>query len=289
MNPTDLIADHQILFRIGASILLTIVVLLARQAASRMIRRRSDLVDSAQRRQLFYTRSGFNLFLFLTLLLLWFGQVQDLVLSLTAVIVAVVLATKELIMCVSGFALRTGASSFSVGDWIEVGTMRGEVVDYNLLSTTVLELNPPRLGHTYTGNKLVLPNSLFLTQAVRNEKLPGSYVLHPMRTIVEPDIDVAAARSWLEAECERLTSDMAEEARRYNAAVSQKLGVDVPGPEASVHVGTTNEARIIFEITLFCPAGRAEQLETAITTGLLEAIGEGRFDRPAREAATAGA
>ncbi|MCP5241407.1 MAG: mechanosensitive ion channel [Zoogloeaceae bacterium] len=279
MTFDTLITHNQTLLRIGVSILLAVLVLAARQAASRMIRRRAEVLDGAQRRQLFYTRSAFNLLLFFSLLMLWLGQVQDLLLSLTAVIVAVVLATKELIMCVSGFALRTGASSFSVGDWIEVDGMRGEVVEYNLLSTTVLELNPPRLGHSYTGNKLVLPNSLFLIHPVRNEKLPGSYVFHPFEVVVEANIDARAARHWLEAQSARLCGDFGEEALRFSRVIDQKLGVDVPGPDASVRIRTTDQARIAFEITLFCPASRADELETELTGGLLAEIGAGRLDR----------
>ena len=281
MNPSALLADDQTLLRIGASILLTILVLAARHATSRAIRRRADILDGQQRRQLFYARSGFNLLLFFSLLMLWFGQVQDLLLSLTAVIVAVVLATKELIMCVSGFALRTGASSFSVGDWIEVNGMRGEVVEYDLLSTPVLELNPPRLGHSYTGNKLVLPNSLFLTHPVRNEKLPGGYVFHPFEIVVEGQIDARRAWRWLKDECERLGADFAAEAQRYGRLIDKKLGVDVPGPEASVRIRTTDQGKLAFDLTLFCPARRADELETALTAGLLAEIGAGRFDRAA--------
>ena len=164
------LAEAEWLPRLVASIALVVAFVIGRQLAVRAVRGKADVIDPVRRRQVFYVRGVFNTLLALGLLALWLGQVQNIVLSLTAVLVAVVIATKELLMCVSGFALRAGASMVSVGSWIEVDGVRGEVVDYNLLSTTLLELSPPSRGHGYTGTIVVIPNSLFLAKRVRSCK-----------------------------------------------------------------------------------------------------------------------
>ena len=134
------------------------------------------------------------------------------------------------------------------------------------------------MAYSYTGNKLVLPNSLFLIHPVRNE-VAGELCVPSFEVVVEANIDARAARHWLEAQSARLCGDFGEEALRFSRVIDQKLGVDVPGPDASVRIRTTDQARIAFEITLFCPASRADELETELTGGLLAEIGAGRLDR----------
>lgn len=277
MDLKDFLDANQLLFRLVISIGLAGVILIARGATTRMIRGRADVLDTQRRRQLFYARSAFNTALALGLLLIWLGQVHNLVLSLTAVTVALVVATKELLMCVTGFFLRTGASSYSVGDWIEVNGLRGEVTDYNLLSTTILEITPPRLGHAYTGNRLVLPNSLFLSHPVRNEQHLRHHLLHRFTVTVDPPERVDATLAWLEAAAHQAWQPFAEKAREHSRALDQRLGVDLPGPAPVVSVATNDNAKLAFSVLLFCPAAKAQDLEREITCALLDRL---RADEP---------
>lgn len=269
MNFEALSHDHQSLLRLALSIVLAVVLTLARRAVTRRVRGQADVLDPRKRRQIFYIGNGFNLVLALSLLTLWLGQLQDLILSLTAVTVAVVLATKELLMCVSGFALRTGANSFSVGDCIEVAGLRGEVSDFNLLSTTLLEMSDADGGYAHTGQRIVLPNSLFLAQPVRNEKYLRHFVLHTFQITVEPGSDPTAALGWLEQECRQRVAPFAADAKENGANIDQKLGVDLPGPDPEIGLRTTDAGKLAYQIRLFCPSPRARSLEREITAGFL--------------------
>jgi small-conductance mechanosensitive channel len=65
--------------------------------------------------------------LLLGLVLIWAPQLWTFALSLAAVAVEIVVATKEMILCISGSLMRASPRAFSVGDWIEVADVRGEV------------------------------------------------------------------------------------------------------------------------------------------------------------------
>ncbi|HET8725897.1 MAG TPA: mechanosensitive ion channel family protein [Alphaproteobacteria bacterium] len=268
---------------LAASAVLTALVFLIRAVALRLIRHGDDVLSEQQRRRLFYARSFSNGVLAVGLVAIWLAQLQNLVLSLTAVIVAVVIATKELILCISGFVLRAGARPYSVGDWIEVNGMRGEVVDYSLLSTTLLELEPPPNGHGYTGRSVVIPNSLLLLHPVRNENFARNYVLHRFTLTMPPPVNAVAAKRWIERRSAELCRPFADVARRYNALLERKLGVDMPGPAPMVSVSTTDLGNVQFDLVLFCPTKQASALEQAITTEFLGLAAQETFCEARKE------
>ncbi|TQV83765.1 mechanosensitive ion channel domain-containing protein [Denitrobaculum tricleocarpae] len=255
------------------TVALLLLVAALRLLLFRLIRRGADVLQEDQRRQLFYTRSALSALLVIGLLVIWLGQLQNLLLSLTAVTVAIVIATKELLMCISGFVLRTGASVFSIGDRVEVDGIRGEVTDHSVLSTTLLELAPASQGDGYSGRTVVLPNSVFLQHPVRNENFSPSFALHSFDITLETRVNVAMALHWLQTKSDQLCEPFLEAAKRSNAMAEKKLGVDIQGPEASISLGTSDLGRTVFRISLFCPKKEVFALEKLITAGFLDAIG----------------
>ncbi|MCB1939184.1 MAG: mechanosensitive ion channel [Rhodocyclaceae bacterium] len=277
MNVNAFLIENQWLVRLALSVLLLAVFVAGRRMVTLRLRGQTDVLDADRRRRVFYARTAFNAALAGGMVLIWLGHLQNVLFSLTAVTVAVVVATKELLMCISGFVLRTGASSFSVGDWIEVNGIRGEVSDYNLLTTTLLEITPPRRGHAYTGNVVVIPNSLFLSHPVRGERLSEHFVQHPFVVSVDAGADAEAAAGWLQQRAEAACADFAAQAERVSARVKRTLTVDVHGPAPAVSVATSDNAKIAFQVQLFCPAKQAATLETQLTRAFLSAVAAGKF------------
>ncbi len=101
-----------------ASGLLLLVLWVARTIVVKLIRLRSDLPAHVIRRWVATTRNVFLFLLLLGLVLIWAPQLRTFALSLAAVAVALVVATKEMILCVSGSLLRASTRAFSVGDWM---------------------------------------------------------------------------------------------------------------------------------------------------------------------------
>jgi len=97
---------------------------------------------------------------------------------LVAVAAALVLATKELILCWSGAALRVGGKVYSVGDRIQIAGHRGVVLDHDIFATKLLEIGPGQAAHLYTGRVTVFPNSLLLSNPLVKENPGQEYGLY---------------------------------------------------------------------------------------------------------------
>lgn len=180
-----------------ASVSLLVVLLVARLIAGRALRRRDDLTDQVARRWTANFRNLLILVAVIGLVMIWAPQLRTFALSLTAVAVAIVVATKELILCLSGAALRTFTRAFSVGDVIEVGTTKGEVLDLNLLATRLREMESRDGSVVPTGRTVTLPYSLLFASPAK--VLPHSIgnIEHTFAMTFEPDADIFAMRTEL--------------------------------------------------------------------------------------------
>ncbi|MDX1609953.1 MAG: mechanosensitive ion channel family protein [Halofilum sp. (in: g-proteobacteria)] len=265
------------IIRVVATALLLLVIAGVRYVAMRRIIGGAHILEKSHRRQLFYLRSALTVALLVGLVVIWAGALQNLLLSLTAVMVAVVIATKELLMCLGGFLMRATGRLFSVGDWIECNGLRGEVTDHTLLSTTLLELEPPERGYGYTGRTLQLPNSLFLSHPVISSPFSRQFVLHRFSIALALPVDPAAGLERLQREAERAFEPYREAAAEANEKMDRRLGVDVPGPEPLAWLETTDLGAQRFRLRLFCPTPEAAALESEITHAFLQVVHAGEI------------
>ncbi|WP_217988336.1 mechanosensitive ion channel [Aliifodinibius salipaludis] len=108
--------------------ILILVTIILRWLFSRYIRRSVSSTE-LWRRWLVQSRNGLLLLLLLGLLFIWGEELRTLALSIVAIVVAFVVATKELILCVTGSIFKAGAGSFNIGDRIQIKDFRGDVID----------------------------------------------------------------------------------------------------------------------------------------------------------------
>ena len=123
-----------------------------------------------------------------------------------AVAAAIVVATKELIMCLSGSILRSVTKQYSIGDYIEINGLRGRVVDINMLNTLMMQIGPNPLIGQLSGKTLSFPNSLLLSHTVRRDNILGDYVIHtveiPVPIHLDSDEIIGCLKDVLEPLCE---------------------------------------------------------------------------------------
>jgi len=252
-----------------SSVILVALLILVRFLASRAVKR-SVQQPELRGGWLVNIRNGMLVALLLGLVIIWAPQIQTLAFSLIAFAVAFVIATKELIMCLSGSVLKAGSRSFRVGDRIQVRDFRGDVIDQSLLATTVMEVGPGKLTHQRTGRKIVLPNSMFITDAVTNESFTEAYVLHVFTVPLKLGDDWRAARRLLLAAAQHHCHSYIEPARRHMARIAEDKGLDSPSvdPRVTIQLPTAGEIHLLVRIP--APARRQGVVEQRIIQQYLD-------------------
>lgn len=260
---TDFSVPDSIWSLLISTALLIIGVLIVRALIARFIKRQVDSPE-LRRRWLVQSRNGLLLLMIFGLVLIWGEELRTLALSIVAIAVAFVVATKELIMCITGSILKAGAGSFSIGDRIQIKDFRGDVIDQNLLATTILEVGPGKLTHQRTGRMAVIPNALFVSEPVINESFTHDYVLHVFTVPFRRDDDWRGAQKAILAAARKQCEPFLEEVRRYMNRVSSSRGLEPPSvdPRVTMQVPVAGEIHLIVRVPT--KSGQRGLIEQAI-------------------------
>lgn len=231
------IEQHPEAIKLFVSVLILVLIVAGRRVAVRTFEN-SGLPPERRNRFLVQSRNAAIALFLASVLVLWAQQLQTVALSLAAVAAALVIATKELILCVSGTFLRMSARTFRLGDRIEVTGIRGDVIDIGPLTTTLLEVGPEPSIHKLTGRAVVVPNSLFLTAAVVNETFTEEFVLHTTRVELDEQTPWREAETMLLDAANEVCERYVEDAQKNMERVGHKHGLEPPDVRPRVWVAT---------------------------------------------------
>ena len=234
----------------GSRLAATIVVLLAALVARSLLRRvtsRLSWASETQGRRVYVQLRALIVGLgAAAILVIWAAELRSVAISLIAVAVALVVATKELISSAAASMLRASSGTFQIGDRIRIGDLRGDVVDHSLMQTTLLEIGP---AHVRTGRTLTVPNSMLLNEPVANETRGNAYVLHsfvvPVTSAQRSEAEevlLQAARTVAEPYIQDAEAVMQERARRYS------IPMPVVGPMILPKVASPEQIDLIVRI-----------------------------------------
>lgn len=239
--------DGAVSGRLLSSLALGVLFIVIYGTSSAAIRRTDWETPESQRRWLVMIRNVAVLLFLLCLVVVWAAQLRTLALSVVGFAVAIVLVTKEWIMCATGGFIRSSSGIVRIGDRIELKGLRGEVIDLAMLTTKIMEIGPDHTSQQMTGRMLIVPNSIFLTEAVFNENLTSMYGVHSLTVPLPIEADWRKAERHLLLAAEEICSPYLDSARRHIGHLNQRQGIDVPSvdPRVGIHLANAKEIHLI--------------------------------------------
>ncbi|PQJ61973.1 mechanosensitive ion channel family protein [Photobacterium angustum] len=266
MEVINFLIAHKLLL----SALIIVIVSLIRRLVLTKIRGEELFLSEEQRKWMSRTKNGTFSILILLLFILWRSEINEFALSVTAIAVAIVVASKEIILCITGSIQRASSRSFRIGDWIEVGKLCGEVIEHNMMATVIQEIDLHHGQYHYTGKTATLPNSMFFTYPVKNLNFMKRYVYHNFSIVVPNFLNLYPLLPTMVKKIEHHCEDFIDVARRYNSMIEKHAGVDLPGSEPHIHISSGATGEQIVHFMLFCPTEQATHLEQEIRQDFME-------------------
>lgn len=265
------------------SLVLLGALLTARIILIKAVKRRAEILSKDQRRWINRIKNSFFIILFIGLVMIWAPELQTFALSLTAVAVAVVVATKEMILCLTGGFMRVTTRPFQVGDWVYVDGVYGEVIDINAFAFLLQEVDIVNKTYQYTGHTIEVPNSKFFTNTIENLESTKNHVfLEVPITVQYADLDPERLIKELESIASEQFKSVETKATSYLRKVERKAGVALPQAKPQILLRTTDLGHTVYTARLFVPTVQAAAIHRAITQKFLSYIYK---QREAREKA----
>lgn len=212
------------------SMLLLSIYYITRQVVSRNI----DKKQISKTEKLFLKKKFvqyLNYFALLILFMVWFSKLQVFFVSLFAVAAAIVIAFKELIMCLTGGMLIKSSKPFKVGHRIELGETRGFVIQTTWTTTKVLEIGPEKYSQQTTGDIITIPNSLMLSHVVKNQSYFNGYSVKAFRFEVKDYKIVEKVETYLVDKATTICKPYLADAKDSINKFCKKENISIPALE----------------------------------------------------------
>ncbi len=254
--------------KLFVTVICVILFLAFQIIGTRWINNRQFYSNTYKRRWLAGLRNLRLIILVIALVLIWGTELRTAALSAVAIMAALVIGTKELIMCFLGSIIKAGSNAFALGDRIRIADVEGDVIDQNLLSTQLQEV----IDGQYSGRLVSMPNSLFLNQVIRNSTHDHGSAVYGILTVKLPrteDWD-AHEKALLSAAAEHCAKD--KETVEKTIQRMKRGGIDLPSIEPRTLLKVEDKDTLSITLRYLASAESKLKVEQAILRSYLEAV-----------------
>lgn len=202
-----------------------------------------------------------------------FGSFAGTLLSLGLVGFGLTLALQRPILAVGGWSAILFARLFRVGDRIEVEKMAGDVLEINLFTTRLWEVDIAT-GRA-TGRMLTVSNALFLEKAVANATADLPHVFDEFAVTIAYGSDLRAAETLLR----RVGGEVLDAERQTAMAAAYErathgLPIDTAFPRAPMVIVALQPGGVEMRLRYLVDARHRSHVRTAMAETWLKSLGE---------------
>lgn len=271
---TDFLKDIQFAYILNTFALI-FIVFMVRYFLIRGIKRKSLFLSKDQRRWVRTVKTTSLTIILIGLAFIWAPHLHTFALSLAAFAVALVIATKEMILCLMGALVRVTTHPFRIGDWITLDGTTGEVIDINAFTITVQEIDVANRSYHFTGRTVQIPNSKFFTSNIENSNFNKEYIFTDfVITIPSDDRPVDELLDMLVLITDKHFAPFRERAYAFRRKVESKALIDLPDPEPSMIIKKNDASSLTFTIRAFIPTTEVETFSHRVSRDFLTKLTE---------------
>ncbi len=203
---------------------IVVIVLFARLIRTSISRYVSD-TDSRYRLRKFITFLAY-ISVALMISLVFSDQLSGLTVAFGVAGAGIAFALQEVIASFAGWFAIHFAHFYKSGDRVEVGGIKGDVIDISFLRTIVMEIGEWVDGDLYTGRVVRVANSFVFKAPVYNFSGEFPFLWDEIKVPVKYGGDFKRARSILEEVAGRQLQDYADEAAKAWGQFSMQFRLD---------------------------------------------------------------
>lgn len=202
---------------------------------------------------------------------IWLEALREVGTFLGLLSAGLAIALRDVVTNLAGWAFILWRRPFELGDRIEIGSWRGDVVDVRIFQFTMLEIGNWVDADQSTGRVLHVPNAKVFTDPVSNYTVEFPYVWHEIPVLVTFESDWRKAKRLVGEVVERVAADTVEEAEKAVARASRKYLIYYRHVTPIVYT-SVRDSGVLLTLRYLCGARRRRSTEQEIWEGVLGAF-----------------
>lgn len=207
----------------------------------------------------------------LLIVLSFAGSLGGLFASLSIIGAGVAFALQEVIASAAGRLALTTGRFYRVGDRVQLGGIKGDVIDIGLLRTTVMEIGDWVKGDLYTGRVVRIANSFVFKEPVFNYSGDFGFLWDEITLPVTYGVHHAAAREMLTRVVHEVAGEFVEPARHEWREMLARYRVENARVEPMVSLVLTDNW-LEFTVRYVVPFDRRRAVKDLLFTRVLDEV-----------------
>ncbi|OGI19400.1 MAG: transporter [Candidatus Melainabacteria bacterium RIFOXYA12_FULL_32_12] len=248
---------------VGIIILNFIIKLIRKQISSRI----SDPEARYRTRKIITFIGYFVIFLFL--LVVFYERLRGLTIAFGVIGAGIAFALQEVITSIAGWIGISTEHFYRIGDRIQLGGIKGDVIDISILRTTIMELGEWVDADLYTGRIVRIANSFVFKEPVYNYSGDFPFLWDQIAIPVKYGSDYRLARQILQNIVNDIVKDYIEEAEAAWKVVRRKYLVEPARVEPMISM-TANDNWAEFSIRYIVDYKRRVTTKDQLFTRILD-------------------
>lgn len=204
---------------------------------------------------------------------IWFEGLQSVATFLGLLTAGLAIALKDLVVNLAGWGFILWRRPFQVGDRIQIGEHRGDVIDLRIFQFTLMEIGNWVHAEQSTGRIIHVPNGRVLSEVLANYSRGFQYIWNEIPVLVTFESNWRKAKEILRRIAARESEATSEKAHQMVAEASQKFLISYSKLTPTVYT-SVQDCGVLLTLRYLCmPRGRRGSTE-AIWEEILEAFAE---------------
>lgn len=207
----------------------------------------------------------------LIVLRLWVSGFQQFATFAGLVSAGVAIALRDVIADFAAWIFIVTRRPFQVGDRVEIGEHRGDVIDIRVFQFTLMEVGNWVHADQSTGRVLHIPNGMVMTQPLANYSRGFRYIWNEIPILVTFESDWKKAKSILEEVITARAENLSERAQSMVREASKKFMIFYSTLTPTVYT-SVEASGVLLTIRYLCQPRRRRGTEQAVWEDVLEAF-----------------
>lgn len=182
---------------------------------------------------------------------------------------AVVIALQDLCSAFAGWFVIIGSRKFGIGDRVEIEGMRGDIIDIQLLRTTLVEVNNWLGVDEPTGRVVLIPNHFVFKSKVFNYSHVHPFVWNKIDITVTYETPALEAQKLLLRILEEETAAEFGEAKKGASAMETRYGVAETVYQPKIYMFLADSG-VMFSLVYCCHYRRNGSTRNRINKRIVE-------------------